>query len=128
MSKIICATDFGIFVDSALLLDDYTPKQLQRLSRLIGIQIVARQRLGLPTSVGSHIPRIPFEIMYLTQFKVYASVRRHDLTSVRLSDIRRSLWRCTRWILRNWPRTTGHLSNTSEEKYGVRERQKYCLL
>ncbi len=38
MSKIICATDFGISVDSALLLDDYTPKQLQRLSRLIGIQ------------------------------------------------------------------------------------------
>ena len=38
MSQITCATDFGISVDSALLLDDYTLKQLQRLSRLIGIQ------------------------------------------------------------------------------------------
>ena len=38
MSKITYATDLGICVDSALLLDDQTLKQLQRLSRLIGIQ------------------------------------------------------------------------------------------
>jgi hypothetical protein len=38
MSQITCATDFGICVDNALLLDDQTLKQLQLLSRLIGIQ------------------------------------------------------------------------------------------
>jgi hypothetical protein len=38
MSKVTCAADLGICVDSALLLDDQTLKQLQCLSRLIGTQ------------------------------------------------------------------------------------------
>ncbi len=38
MSTITSAADLGIYVDSALLLNDQTLKQLQRLSRRIGIQ------------------------------------------------------------------------------------------
>ena len=38
MSKITYATELGICVDSALLLDDLTLKHLRRLRRLIGIQ------------------------------------------------------------------------------------------